>query len=103
MSQRPPDDRPRRLYIDNAATSFPKPRAVQEAMAAYAGEVGANAGRGAYDEAVRSAQILSDCRRRIAKLLNAPDADQIVFTLNCTDALNLAIKGIVTGNRQLTG
>jgi cysteine desulfurase family protein len=84
--------------MDNASTSFPKPRGVHEAMAAYASDIGASAGRGAYDEAVRCGQILSDCRRRIARLLNAPDADHVVFTLNGTDALNLAIKGLIAGS-----
>jgi cysteine desulfurase / selenocysteine lyase len=95
MSTPSPDERPRRLYMDNAATSFPKPRAVHEAMARYASEVGAAAGRGAYGEANRADQILGDCRRGIAKLLNAPGPDRIIFTLNCTDALNLVIKGIL--------
>jgi cysteine desulfurase/selenocysteine lyase len=92
-----PSDRPRRMYMDNAATSFPKPRAVHEAMARYATEIGASAGRGAYDECLQSAQILSDCRRKLNKLFHGQDPNHFVFTLNCTDALNLAIKGLIQG------
>src|SRR5258706_5008679 len=85
----------RRLYMDNAATSFPKPSAVTEAMVHYATELGASAGRGAYREAIDAANILSDCRRRLNDLFNGERPEHFVFTLNCTDALNLAIKGLI--------
>ena len=49
--------------MDNAATSFPKPRAVLEAMARYATELGASAGRGAYAEAVETGELIDECRR----------------------------------------
>src|SRR3954451_17084156 len=86
---------PRRLYMDNAATSFPKPRAVGEAMARYATELGASAGRGAYREAVETGALIHECRTRLNTLFNGEDPGHFVFTLNCTDALNLAIKGLV--------
>ena len=86
---------PRRLYMDNAATSFPKPAAVTDAMVRYARELGASAGRGAYAEAMETAALIADCRRRINRLINGTNADHVVFTLNCSDALNLAIKGLV--------
>src|SRR5947209_3021115 len=86
---------PRRLYMDNAATSFPKPRAVTEAMVRYATELGASAGRGAYREAVETSNLLSDCRRRLNTLFHGERPEHFVFTLNCTDALHLAIKGLI--------
>ena len=86
---------PRRLYMDNAATSFPKPRAVTEAMVRYATELGASAGRGAYREAIETSNLLSECRRRLNQLFHGENPDHFVFTLNCTDALNLAIKGLI--------
>ena len=86
---------PRRLYMDNAATSFPKPSAVTDAMVRYARELGASAGRGAYAEAMETGALIADCRRRINRLFNGTDANHVVFTLNCSDALNLAIKGLV--------
>jgi cysteine desulfurase / selenocysteine lyase len=86
---------PRRLYLDNAATSFPKPRAVLEAMNRYANELGASAGRGAYVEAIESGKLIETCRRRLNQLFNGAGASQFVFTLNCTEALNLAIKGLI--------
>lgn len=91
---------PRRLYLDNAATSFPKPRSVIDAMTRYATELGASAGRGGYHEAVETGRLIHDCRARLSRLLNNPRPEQIVFTLNCTDALNLAIKGLIDPSKK---
>lgn len=81
--------------MDNAATSFPKPASVLAAMTRYATELGASPGRGAYAEAVESAAILTDCRRRLNQLFHGERPEHFVFTLNCSDALNLAIKGLI--------
>src|ERR1051325_4742278 len=85
----------RRLYCDHAATSFPKPPEVLQAMVDYATKIGASAGRGAYAEARASAEVLRTCRERLQSLFNGEDSNQFIFTLNCTDALNTAIKGIL--------
>jgi cysteine desulfurase / selenocysteine lyase len=90
----------RRLYLDNAATSFPKPPEVAEAMTHYATEIGASAGRGAYSEAVAAGELLSDTRRLLNQFINGQHPDHIVFTLNCSDALNLAIKGLLDLRRS---
>jgi cysteine desulfurase / selenocysteine lyase len=90
--------KPRRLYMDNAATSFPKPQSVLAAMTRYATEIGASAGRGAYAEAVESGRVIAQCRERLNTLFNGEDPNHFVFTLNCSDALNLAIKGLVHGS-----
>ncbi|MEM6552830.1 MAG: aminotransferase class V-fold PLP-dependent enzyme [Planctomycetota bacterium] len=84
----------RRLYLDHAATSFPKPPAVHQAMARYAEDLGASPGRGAYDEAQQAGRLMHVCRERLTQLINGEDPTHIVFTLNCSDALNTAIKGI---------
>jgi cysteine desulfurase family protein len=86
---------PRRLYLDNAATSFPKPRSVTDAMVRYATELGASAGRGAYREAVETGALIAECRRRLNRLFHGVRPEHFVFTLNCSDGLNLAIKGLV--------
>jgi len=90
----------RRRYMDNSATSFPKPIAVHEAMARYATELGASAGRGGYQEAMATGQLLGECRHRLNTLLHGQNPDHFIFTLNCTDALNLAIKGLVEPGRR---
>lgn len=91
---------PRRLYMDNAATSFPKPRQVLESMCRYATDLGASAGRGGYEEAVAAAAALAECRRRLQRLFNGELAEHFIFTLNCTDALNLAIKGLIEPGKK---
>ncbi|MBC7835487.1 MAG: aminotransferase class V-fold PLP-dependent enzyme [Phycisphaerales bacterium] len=82
----------RRLYLDNAATSFPKPDAVVRAMVGYATGNGASP-RGRFAEAREAGALLTRCRDGINRLINGESADHVVFTLNTTDALNLAIKG----------
>lgn len=94
LSSRPADVAPVEIYMDNAATSFPKPPAVEAALVDYARHVGGSAGRGAYPRAARSAEILLETRKALAALFHVADPLRFVFTLNCTDALNLAIKGL---------
>lgn len=84
-----------RLYLDNAATSFPKPACVHEAMLRYATTIGASPGRGSYDESYEAARILTQARQHVAELIGTDDPSRIIWTLNTTDALNQAIHGIV--------
>lgn len=83
------------IYLDNAATSFPKPACVYEAMDRYHREVGVAVGRGAYRQAVELQGEVDRCRQRLAQLFNAESPQQIVFTFNGTDSLNLAIQGVL--------
>jgi cysteine desulfurase/selenocysteine lyase len=82
------------VYMDNAATSFPKPDSVEKALLAFHRDIGASAGRGAYPRAVASGRLLDDTRRLLVRLFNARHPERMVFTFNASDALNLAIKGI---------
>lgn len=82
-----------RIYLDNAATSWPKPAGVTEAMVAYLQENGAPAGRSGYAEANETARLLQDCRRQLAQLVGAAHPQQVVFGFNGTDVLNMAIHG----------
>jgi len=68
---------------------------VGEALSHYLERIGASAGRGAYREALEAKKILDQARSALAGLFNIPSADRLVFTLNATDALNLAIKGLL--------
>ncbi len=86
---------PRRLYLDNAATSFPKPASVMAAMQNYAANLGASAGRGAYHEAIETGDLIHECRRRLNRLFNGEKPEHFIFTPNCTEALNLAMKGSI--------
>lgn len=83
------------IYLDNAATSFPKPDSVTHAVTEYMTSCGASPGRGSYDTAIHSAEILSECQNEIATLFSIPAPERIVFTKNATEAINTAIFGLV--------
>jgi len=83
-------------YFDNAATSFPKPQCVIDAMVAYHEHCGASPGRGAYAQAAEATDVLDECRSLLCELVHASTETHCIFTLNCTDALNLAINGIAS-------
>ena len=86
--------------MDNSATSFPKPPGVAEAMARFAAECGASAGRGAYDEAKACGEMIAESRRLVAELIGAESPDRIVFTLNCSEALAIGIRGLLNTARD---
>jgi cysteine desulfurase/selenocysteine lyase len=83
------------IYFDNAATSWPKPPGVAEAMVHYLNEVGANPGRAGHRLAVDSARMVYATREAIASLFNTPDPLRVTFGANVTEALNLALRGYV--------
>lgn len=85
----------RRIYMDNAATSFPKPPQVIEAMVHFMEQVGGNPGRSKSDQATQAAKIVEGTRGALARLFNVPDPKRIVFTLNATEALNTVIYGVL--------
>lgn len=82
-----------RIYLDNAATSFPKPEAVYLAMDEYNRRNGAAIGRGSYRTTIEATQIVQRCRQKLAELLGAEGPERILFTFNCTDSLNTALHG----------
>ena len=92
------------IYLDNAATTWPKPEAVYRAVDAAMREHGANPGRGSYRMSVDAQRIVDEARQAICHLFNAPDPARVIFTLNCTDALCIALKGLIkAGDRVVTG
>lgn len=84
-----------RIYLDNAATTWPKPEAVYQAVDRYQREIGAPNGRSGYCEAQESNRIVERARRGVAELIGAADPSHVIFGLNCSDMLNLAIRGVV--------
>lgn len=92
-----------RIYLDNAATSWPKPDAVYDAVDRYQREFGTAVGRGSSRVAGDVQGAVDRCRQRIADLLNAESAERIVFGYNGTDVLNIAIRGAVrSGDHVVT-
>jgi cysteine desulfurase family protein len=91
------------IYLDNAATSFPKPPCVIEAMNHFMTEVGANPGRAGHRKAVAAGRIVDHTREGLSALFNIPDPSRIVFTLNVTEALNTIIYGFLNpGDHVIT-
>jgi cysteine desulfurase / selenocysteine lyase len=84
-----------RIYLDNAATSWPKPEAVYRAVDRYQREIGGPNGRSGYREALEANRLVERARRGVAKLIGATDPLHVVFGCNGTDVLNLAIRGSV--------
>lgn len=83
------------IYLDHAATSWPKPPEVTDAVMKAMLHDAANPGRGSHAMAVRASRILFDTRKQLAKLFNIRNPNDIAFTSNTTMALNMAIKGFV--------
>lgn len=81
-----------RIYLDNAATSYPKPPAVWEAVLEAGRDGGANAGRSTYRTAQAASGVLDEARARLARLFGGA-SERVALTLNATDALNIALKG----------
>ena len=81
------------IYLDNAATTFPKPPEVEHAVMAAFHTIG-NAGRGAHAATLDASRIIYGTRERLAELFHAEDASRIAFTANVTESLNIAIQGL---------
>ncbi|GAA0702514.1 aminotransferase class V-fold PLP-dependent enzyme [Paraclostridium ghonii] len=91
------------IYLDNAATTFPKPKEVYREVLDCMENYGANPGRAGHKLAMRAGRVIYECRENVAKLLNVSNPMNIVFTHNATDSLNLAIKGVVkSGDHIIT-
>ncbi|MBM6850808.1 aminotransferase class V-fold PLP-dependent enzyme [Oscillibacter valericigenes] len=82
------------IYFDSAATTFQKPRAVADAMLAALATM-SSPGRGGYPAAMAAADAAFDCRTELAELYHAESPEQVVFTMNATHGLNIAIKSLV--------
>ena len=83
------------IYFDNAATSYPKPPEVFDSMVRFMQELGGNPGRSGHRLATGAEAMVGECRNALSKYFGLKDPARCVFTLNCTDALNMAIKGVV--------
>lgn len=91
----------RTVYFDNAATSYPKPPSVRTAVSEAVDKYGGNPGRGGHSYSINAAKIVFDTRSNAAKMFGA-SVENVVFTLNCTHALNYAIKGVLKpGDRMV--
>lgn len=85
------------IYLDNAATSWPKPPEVADAMVRFLAEKAGNPGRGGHRLSRDAGDVVEHARERLAALINAPCARRVVLTHGCTDSINLAIHGVLRG------
>ena len=83
------------IYLDNAATTYPKPESVYKNVMEAMTEYGANPGRGSHQMAIKGARVIYETRELLAQLFNLDDPMNAILTFNATDSLNLAIKGIL--------
>lgn len=91
------------IYLDNAATTFPKPSSVYKSVMRAMTVYGANPGRGSHAMAIEGAKIIYETRELLAELFNLDDPMKAIFTFNATDSLNIAIKGILnSGDHVVT-
>jgi cysteine desulfurase/selenocysteine lyase len=91
------------IYLDNAATTFPKPEAVFSGMDAFVRSSAANPGRSGHRRALEAESMINETRLLVARLFNFLHPERVIFTMNATDALNMAIKGILRpGDHAIT-
>lgn len=83
------------IYVDNAATSFPKPHEVMMEMLETYEALGVSPGRGSYDLSMEAEQLVSRARHRVCDFFGGNHPSRVIFTYNATDALNLAIQGLI--------
>jgi selenocysteine lyase/cysteine desulfurase len=83
------------IYLDNAATSWPKPEAVYQAIDHYNRRVGASPGRGSHSRTIAAGQLVLNTREKLAELFNIKDSSRIIFTENVTMAINIGLKGLL--------
>lgn len=83
------------IYLDNAATTYPKPPCVRYAVAQALEKYGANPGRGGHRMAMETAEAVYACRENAAHFFGLDDPTRVVFTANCTEALNTVLQGLL--------
>jgi cysteine desulfurase family protein len=91
------------IYLDNGATSFPKPNEVYESMDRFYRNFGVNPGRSGYDLCLEAGAVVEETRRRLTRFFNGKDPNRLCFSYNSTDALNLIIFGLLQkGDHAIT-
>ncbi len=90
-----PMNAPRTIYLDNASTSWPKPPRVIEEMARFLAEDAGSPGRAGHRLALTAERVVREVRVKLARLIHADDPSRIIHCLNGTDALNIALKGVL--------
>ena len=85
----------KKIYLDNASTTFPKPETVPAEVYRYMTTLGSNINRGCYDSAYQTEELVYDTRKLLCDLFHGPDCRDVVFTKNVTESLNVILKGLL--------
>lgn len=92
-----------KIYLDNGATSFPKPATVLDRVTEIMTHIGGNPGRSSHSMAIEASRVIFEARETVARVINATDSSRIVFTKNATEAINVALKGLLnSGDHVIT-
>ena len=83
------------IYLDNGATTFPKPQIVVNAVNSATRNFSANPGRGGHRMAMKASEMVFESRNTVADFFGVDNPEKVIFTLNCTTALNTVIKGVL--------
>ncbi len=83
------------IYLDNAATSWPKPPEVLKAMTGVLERAGGNPGRSGHQLSIEAARVMYETREDIARFFHAGDPLRVIFTSNATHAINIALQGLL--------
>ncbi|MEE8574382.1 MAG: aminotransferase class V-fold PLP-dependent enzyme, partial [Thermodesulfobacteriota bacterium] len=89
------------IYLDNAATSHPKPEEVYLRVDHILRTIGGNPGRASHRMALEAARVIFEAREGLARLLGVTDSSRLVFTKNATESINIALKGLVKPGDQI--
>lgn len=84
-----------KVYLDNSATTYPKPEEVYTSVLNYMKNIGANPGRGGYANALEGDRIIYNCRESLMKLFNFDKLENVIFTANITQSLNIVLKNVI--------
>lgn len=91
------------IYLDNAATTFPKPPSVIERVSGVMRSIGGSPGRASHRMALEAGRVIFEAREKVAGLIGAKDSSRVVFTKNATEAINIALKGLLSpGDHVIT-
>ncbi|HJX34994.1 MAG TPA: aminotransferase class V-fold PLP-dependent enzyme, partial [Desulfatiglandales bacterium] len=83
------------IYLDNAATSWPKPEIVYQTMDSFLRKKGGNPGHGSHSLAEAARHMVDETRMLTARFINAAEIERVIFTMNCTDSINMGLKGLL--------
>src|SRR4030042_1591687 len=91
------------IYLDNATTAWPKPEIVYQTMDSFLRKKGGNPGHGSHSLAEAARHMVDETRMLTARFINAAEIERVIFTMNCTDSINMGLKGLLNHASNVNG